>query len=465
MPRRILYLRNVEIGGRGGLDVRIVGGAIAEVGPRLAGRGEELDGRGGALIPGLHDHHIHILATAARARSLDLAALPDREAAEAAIRRRASALPAGEWLRVTGYHETPFGPLSLADLDRLSPVAPLRIEHQSGAVWLLNSAALAALGSADLTLPLERDAAGGPTGRIWRGDAWLGRQIADPFPGLARLGAALAAYGLSGLTDASVTTDASALAHLSASQLCGDLPQNLLIMSGRDLTAPTDAAIAIGPLKILLDDHALPDLQATIGAVRAVHEEGRAVAAHCVTEIQLAFMLAVLGETGAVNGDRIEHGSMIGAAAIGELKRLALTVITQPGFIDERGERYLADIPPQSLGDLYRCASLIKNGVKVAAGSDAPYTSVDPWRAMRAATSRKTRGGTVLGPEERLPANDALALYLGHADDPGGEARRVAVGAPADLCLLEAPIHDVLANLDAGMVRATIIRGRIVYGR
>jgi hypothetical protein len=39
----------------------------------------------------------------------------------------------------------------------------------------------------------------------------------------------------------------------------------------------------------------------------------------------------------------------------------------------------------------------------------------------------------------------------------------VAVGRPADLCLLRAPLRDALANLNAQLVAATIIGGRLVH--
>ena len=53
--------------------------------------------------------------------------------------------PAGAWLRVTGYHETMAGPLTRAELDALAPAHRLRVQHQTGALWVLNSAALDAV--------------------------------------------------------------------------------------------------------------------------------------------------------------------------------------------------------------------------------------------------------------------------------------------------------------------------------
>jgi predicted amidohydrolase YtcJ len=99
----------------------------------------------------------------------------------------------------------------------------------------------------------------------------------------------------------------------------------------------------------------------------------------------------------------------------------------------------------------------------VAGSSDAPYATADPWLGIATAVDRRTAGGAVLGADERVTPAEALALYLGVADDPGGPSRRVAVGGAADLCLLDAPLAEVLAAPDAERVRATIIEGRITH--
>ena len=67
-----LRIVGAEIAGRGLLDLRIAEGRVREIGPGLSPEaGEEvLEAEGAALIPGLHDHHIHLLALAAAERSV-----------------------------------------------------------------------------------------------------------------------------------------------------------------------------------------------------------------------------------------------------------------------------------------------------------------------------------------------------------------------------------------------------------
>jgi predicted amidohydrolase YtcJ len=463
MARPGLLIRNAEVAGALGQDVWIKDGCIAEIGLRLAGSVDEIDARGGALIPGLIDHHIHLLATAARAESLALDQV--RTAREFADRLRAfvAELAPGRWIRATGYHERMAGLLTREDLDALAPGHPVRVQHQTGGLWMLNSRALAIVEHGDAPEGLERDAAGRPTGRLWRGDAWLAERIGKTPPALAPLGASLAAAGITGVMDASVSTDAEAAAVLAAAHRAGELSQRLALMSGGFLQAPDDDAFTVGPFKILPDDHDLPSLDDMIGRIAQARAWNRRVAVHCVAAGELALTLAAFEAAGSQPGDRIEHGGMIPEEAVAVIARLGLTVVTQPGFVFERGDRYLAEVDPREQGDLYRCASLLAAGVPAAFSSDAPYSATDPWAAMRAAVHRRTRSGQDLGSSERITAEAALGLYLGGFPAPGGPSRRVAVGEPADLCLLKVPLCVALADLASDRVAATIVKGRIVF--
>ncbi len=179
------------------VDVRIEAGRIAELG-KVALRGkQEIDARGTTMLPGLHDHHLHILATAARRQSIDLTGLTD----PAAIRALLAAAP-DSWLRAVGYDERAAGLPDAGLLDTWERERPLRVLDRTGALWALNSAALAQLRDVPLPDGAERDASGRLTGRFWREDQWLGRALPRSLPDLARLGMEFAALGLTGLTDA-----------------------------------------------------------------------------------------------------------------------------------------------------------------------------------------------------------------------------------------------------------------------
>ena len=61
-----MLIRHAEVGGEP-CSVRIASGRIAALAPTLElAPGERvLDAAGGALLPGLHDHHIHLFSLAA----------------------------------------------------------------------------------------------------------------------------------------------------------------------------------------------------------------------------------------------------------------------------------------------------------------------------------------------------------------------------------------------------------------
>ena len=176
-----------------------------------------------------------------------------------------------------------------------------------------------------------------------------------------------------------------------------------------------------------------------------------------MTEVELALFLAALAMAGGGQvGDRIEHGGMISPEALPAISGAGLTIVTNPAFLHDRGDRYRVAIPQSQWGDLYRARSLMAADIGLLAGSDAPYASVDPWLGMRSARDRLSAGGAVFAPGERLEAETALGLYLGGA---------IAIGAPADLIVCEGSMADVLADLTAERVRATLIAGDLAFRR
>lgn len=455
-----IIIRNVEIAGRAGLDVHLSEGRIASIGKRLPASAAELDGGGGALIAGLIDHHLHLLSWAAHLGSVDLAMVRTHRELEQALRSAAAAQEPGSWIRATGYHEGAAGVLTRHDLDSLCPAHKVRLQHRSGALWMLNTAALEVVAKSE-QLPdfAERDEKGAPNGRFRRADAWLRTRLPLWNLPVDQASHALARCGVTGLTDASVTNDADTARLIAAHVANGALRQRVMLMG--ELNLPAAPEYALGAVKFLLDDASLPDLEDLTEGMRRAHQRGRPVAVHCVTMAELALALAALEDAGGAFGDRIEHGGEITDSAALAIRRLGLTVATQPAFVHDKGDRYLAECDDPNL--LYRCGSLLRLGVKMCASSDAPYANADPWLAMRAAVNRRTRSGAILGQVECISAEEALGLYQGGFNDPGGPVRRVEVGAPADLCLLAASSRDTLQALDAGLVAATLVAGEVIY--
>jgi predicted amidohydrolase YtcJ len=403
------------------MDCRISGGRIIALAPKLSTEPGEpvLLANGGALLPGLADHHLHLWASAAVARSIDLGG-----SADLAVAARDGDQSDGGWLRVIGAGAE----LVREQLDERWPDRPVRVQHRSGALWTLNSAAIDQLAGrgdpADALTATERR-----TGQLWRADARLRTLLANApaaAEDVAALGRQLAAWGVTRLTEA--TPD---LAEADLRQLEDLVPQQLLSL----------AAAGEGPRKLIIGDHDLPGLDDLIGEVASEHADGRPVAIHAVSAVGLALALAALGLAGSLAGDRIEHAAVCDDAAAARLAELGLTVITQPGVFGRHGQRFIADSPESERRSLWRYAGLLAAGVPVAISSDGPYGYLNPWHSVAAAANRADA--------EQVPAATALASLLTEPTDPGRALRSVRVGAVADLCLLSDPLERTLAALTA----------------
>jgi predicted amidohydrolase YtcJ len=433
---RTILLRHVELHGRI-LDCRLADGVLAEWGVDLApGSARVLDARGGALIPGLCDHHLHLHATAARADSI--------EAGEGESVAELDVPPGTGWLRIVGVHHE----LDRRELDRVFPDRPVRVQHRSGALWSLNSAAVELLGSG-LT-PVEAT-----TGQVWRADDRLGvllraREAAST-PNLARLGSTLAASGVTHVTDAT-----PALARATVRALVRSVPQHVLPLGDPD---------GDGPVKIVVPDHKDYDYGGLLASVLAARKQERAVAIHAVTAPSLAMAIAAIDAVGVDPRDRIEHAASCNDEAAEQLARLGIAVVTQPTIFARHGATFRAATAAAERRELWRLASLRRAGVRIAMSSDAPYGDPDPWATLRAAATREPEPGEA---DERLSPAEGLLTLLSDPLDPTGPPRQLAVGSPADLCLLRVGLDHALRALTAAddwrpSILATFISGRPVH--
>lgn len=432
-----LLFVGAEVAGRR-CDVHVRGGRVEALGGRLAvpPGAEVVAAGGGALLPALHDHHIHLLATAAAADSVPCG--PPHVTDLVGLRRALAAAPGRRGVRGTGYHESVAGPLDRALLDALVPHRPARVQHRTGALWTLNTPALLALGVT------EGD------GRLWRTDPRL-RPDGGQWPDLARLGRELAELGVLGVSDATPDLDPAVADRIAAA----GLPQDVLLLG-----APTgwrgSPGVRSGPRKVLLGDEVDLDWSALVATLQAAHAAGRAAAVHTVTRASFVAVLAAFEAAGVLPGDRLEHAAVVPAELLPRVAELGLTVVTQPALAAAHGDDYLRDVDPEDRGDLWPYASLLAAGAAVAPSSDAPFGPLDPWAVLRAARDRLTPAGRVLRAEERVPVATALAGMLAPLAAPGDRARRVRPGAPADLVLLHVPLERALAEPDRALVRLTV---------
>ncbi len=467
-------LRQVSLApGRVG-ELGLVDGRLVDP-TRLGAEARTVDLEGRPVLAGLVDQHCHLSALAAARRSVDVSpeALGRAGSLVAALRQGRRHRPRG-WLRAVGYDVATSGEIDASGLGAAA-VGPVRVQDRTGITWTLDPVALAAVlpeDPSDWPDGVERDGAGRPTGRLVRLDAWLRARLAaasaadgpapDPDVGagagpaeVAEVGRWLAGRGVTTVVDASASNDGAALARLAAA----GLPQRLVAMTGEAGTGAVDG-VALGPVKILLDDADLPTVDHLAERVAAAHAQGRRVAVHCVTTIQL--VLALSG--GLAPGDRIEHGSVIPDQVVDLVAGAGVVVVTQPGLVATRGDRYWHEVEDHERAALYRLGSLRRAGIPAAIGSDAPYGPADPWAHVAAARDRRTAGGRVVGADEAVDVATALGLLQRDPLAPERPGPGLEPGAPGDLCVLDTDWADLEGAPGDVVVHATWIGGRPVHG-
>ena len=492
--------------------VAVVGDRISAVGSNaevLANRGpatRAIDCLGNALIPGINDAHIHFFATATARAALDCG--PEHVATIhqllAAIAGRAADLAPGKWIRGRGLDsksllEGRFP--SRQELDAVSPLHPVRLDHSSGHACVLNSHGLA-LASIDHTTPdppdgviVRNGATGEPTGLLLEVGAFLRerlkatRDAAEFEADVRRLSADLLSLGVTSVQDAGHTNGPGQWQTFGKLVENGAIKQRVTMMVG----APNVPAfnemglgwqsgfdgLRLGHAKIMLTCTTgglqpapadLSELAATclaLGfpfAVHAVEQEAvAAVASLPETRRQPKLTAGTTGATGTTVsrelGDsrsinRIEHCSECPPGLLEMVARSGATVVTQPGFIYWRGDNYLERVEGELLPHLYDVEGMRQSKIPVAFSSDAPVIDPSPWPGIYSALCRRTRGGQPLARRETVASQagagcemgaiyQAIAAYTreGAAAEalcPGKGA--ISPGMLADLAVLDTPL-------------------------
>ena len=387
------------------------------------------------MIPSLRDDHVHLLAMAARRRSV-LCGPPeviDPVQLEEALR---SATDTG-WVRGVGYHESVAGDLDSSQIDQWIDDRPVRIQHRSGRVWYFNS-----LGAKEMGLPPES------RGQLYRRDEAVFARIPLEHSleeELSAVSKEMASFGVTHVTDATPTNDDQTLEFLQG--CCPDL--RVRTMGGPELSE--------GHHKLILDDYQLPDFRGLCDLIAETHGVGRPVAIHCVSKVEVVFAVSALREVGSLADDRLEHATELGSDVLTMVEELGLHVVPNPNFLYERGDQYIRDNDSDVLESLYPIRSLLDCGIHCTGGTDAPFGGADPWCVIKAATDRRTRGGVVIGSPQALEPEEALALFTCGAE--------IEVGSPADLTCLDKPWSEARSRLTSKDVRATILEGRVTFLR
>ena len=490
--------------------VAVKGGKILAVGAmkearQIKGPGtREIDCQGMALEPGFNDAHCHLLALASSLRAIDCR--PDTantipQIVET-IGRRAEKTSPGKWIRAFGYDEFYLAEKrhpTMWDLDRAAPSHPVRLDHRTGHASVLNSRALHLLNISRHTPDpvdgvIERDeATGEPTGVLFEMADYLRRGMEIDrdekgfLKGISKTNSLLLSRGITSVQDASPGNDLRRWHTFQKLKQDGHLTPRVTMMAGAShlqafieagLTPGSgDVDLRVGAIKLMLGlttGALLPNREELREIVLQAQKRRLQIAIHAVEEeaveaVADAFLDAQADSSLPDPRHRIEHCSECPPRVVEKLKCSGALVVSQPSFIYHTGEKYLATVEERLLPHLYPLGFLVRAGIPVVAGSDAPVTYPDPLLDIYSAVTRKTSGGSTLSPSQAISVGTALKMHSINGAYASFEEKvkgSIAVGKLADLVLLDRdPTVSEPESVKGIKVMMTMVGGKVVWQR
>jgi predicted amidohydrolase YtcJ len=477
----------------GTVDILIRDGVVEELGPRLHRTPglEVVDTDGRFLIPGLWDAHVHLGSWTIARHRLDLRGTTSpREAADRVAARLAELATSGArpdalvgfGHRSATWAQTP----TVAVLDEAAPDVPVALISGDGHTGWVNSALLRHFQLASREGPLEEN-------------DWFA--IHDAVADLAGLrvddegyrrgidhAARRGLVGIVDMQDAANTVDWPERVSRGLSGLrvvAATYPRLLdrLLATGLRsgaLLAGSAGLVSVGPVKVISDGalssrtalcfdpydgtpgapaYGLANLSAAdlTDLARQAHGNGLELAVHAIGDRALSAALDSFGSVGAAGS--IEHAQLARHEDIIRMAAQGLRASVQPAHLLD--DRDTADrVWAGRTGRSFAFASMLRSGVRLAFGSDAPVAPLDPWLAMAAAVHRSGDDRPGWHMEQALTPQEALAAST------NGEATP-RVGTTADFALLDHdPYPSAPSSADqAAALRRMAVAGTIVAGR
>jgi predicted amidohydrolase YtcJ len=462
----------------------------------------KLDGKGRTLIPGLFDAHGHFMELGFQALQLNLFDTRTLAEAQDRLRRYAAEHPNAAWIRGGGWNQERWAlgrfPTA-ADIDPIVRDRPVVLARVDGHALLANSAAMAVAGITAKTPDpaggrIERDAKGNPNGVfVDKAQDLITQAVPAALPrerdqAFAKAQEILLGFGITATADMGTTADDWQVMRRAGDR--GDL--RVRILSYAHGVEPAISIAGTGPTPWLYDgrlrmigvklyaDGALGSRGAWLKAPYAdapntrglqflddaklrnlmsrAAMDGFQVAVHAIGDAANAQALDAIAELAETyKGDRrwrIEHAQIVDPIDLPRFARNGTIASMQP--VHQTSDRLMAEarLGSARLTGTYAWATMLKNDVPLAFGSDYPVESPDPFAGLATAISREDPAGQPPGgwlPAEKLTFEQALAAftsggaYAAFAEDrlgtlqPGRMAdfvlidRDIAAAAPAEI--------------------------------
>ena len=494
-------------------------GSNAEV-TEAAGPGAAIvDLQGHFVMPGFNDAHVH-LGGAGKAllnvRMNGAASVPELQKR---LRRAAAERKAGEWIVGSGWDHT-FWPEkkfpTRQQLDEVAPQNPVFLVHISGHVAVANSLALQLAGITKTTPnptggEIERDVAGEPTGMLKEGAAQglVASKIPPPTADRRRQGielalADVAKNGVTSIQDNSAWED-----FLAYRQLNEEGKLTVRVTEWLPFAAPldrleamrreggtTDPWLKTGALKMVTDG-ALGSRTATLVAPYSDDPSNRGIlimepeklrelaierdragfqlAFHAIGDRANRICLDVFEAVAKTNGprdrrDRIEHAQVVAPEDFARFAKLNVIASMQPSH--ETTDMRWAEqrVGPERAKGAYAWATMKKNGVRLAFGTDYPVEVVSPMRGLYACVTRELPDGGPTGgwqPQEKISLDDCMRAYTNgsaYAEFEEGKKGELKAGEFADFIVLSDDLTRISpSQFTKTRVLRTVVGGRTVY--
>lgn len=453
-----------------------------------------IDAKKKVIMPGLIDAHCHLQAMVSEQFNIHLPnSLQTQEDLITYLREQIALIPNGKWIRINGYHPFHFPHmenLSMTILDDLSTNHPIRVRYVTRHTSVLNSKGWHFLQQAlqnhsEAGIHIELDSTGLPSGIIHGADALLNEFVLPKIPeeqwlaGIQSLHSKLLSLGITTICDASTTTSAPQLSiWKKAAQRYWKIPVHWMTGSPYFDELSNDLQdIPIfkrNALKIVLETmpEIYPNKDSIVQMIQQAFLANSPVAIHVVTPEMVWHAIDALQtvrqQFPKVNGIcRFEHLSLCPEVFFEMINEQNIHVVTNPPFIHVHGDRYLQQVNESEHSWLYPVNSLLRQGITVAAGADAPVAPISPWIGIYSACTRQSKYGFPVNIDEAVTRKDALNLYTTNAALVIGEQQQIGQLAPgfdANFIVLDHnPINCSLSDLQNMVVLETWIHGECLY--
>jgi len=204
---------------------------------------------------------------------------------------------------------------------------------------------------------------------------------------------------------------------------------------------------------------------------------GFQLAFHAIGDATNRIALNTFGAVVERNGPRdrrprIEHAQVVAPEDFPRFAELGVIASMQPVHESSDMRWAQARLGSDRSKGAYAWNTMLKQGARLAFGTDYPVEPVNPLRGLYACVTRELPEGGPAGgwqPQEKIPLEDCLRAYTGgsaYAEFEEGKKGRIAPGQWADIVVLSADITKIPPQqLLTTKVLQTFVGGRLVYGK